>query len=286
MIAKIAFSGGMESTYLAQMFLEKEHTDVELYFGAITCMTPDPIEASLVYRNYDKLKELYPTKKITLHYVNKNYFETADIKGQRINYVNQAFRVTCLCTDLMSHIGDYIVACGWTGGSAMEESLTCGCYTKDDYLEMLKFPRTINHLTRASAFPHTIQAPLWGMTKREIFNKLNPELLDYVVVNNQNGKVVDGKLDEYDAEQISYPNYIENKYINLFVINDFGRYFYTPDAWASYFNNDLNTKIPYDVFTFTSPTYTRLNGSIGSDLILSRVDDFKASIFKLSPSIK
>lgn len=272
-VAKIAFSGGMESTYLAQLFLEKEWFDtIRLYFGAISGVTPDPLEASLVYRNYKKLVSLYPNKRITLFYVNKNYFDSSQCEAA-INLVNQAFRVACLCTDITSESGNFLVACGWTGDGDIESTLNLGGYTKNDYLEMLEFPRKISHLTRGATFPHTILAPLWGMTKKEIFNKLNPELRDYVVVNNRNGEIVDNKLDEYDSAGIVHPNYITNKRINADVINSFGKYFYSVCDWQRVLGETVSS--PYKVLELLTPTHNQLARALKAEEMVHRVDSFE-----------
>lgn len=270
---KVAFSGGLESTVVAQMILE-DGFDVELYYGDVTGVGPDPLEASLVYRNYEQLKKLYPERKVSLFYVNKNYFASAE-HNEMICKVNQAFRVACLCTDLTSQTGAFYVACGWTGDGAIETNRNPGGYTKEDYIEMLNLPRSLNHLSRASAFPHTIQAPLWGKSKAEIYEKLNPEMVDYIVINQRNGVVRDNKKEEFAEFGIKFPSYVdESGRVDASVINDFGCYFWSENKWERHFND---FKFSWSVIDILTPVFTHRSGYFLATDIKRRVEKFKVT---------
>jgi len=238
MAVRLAFSGGVESLYLAQMFLENKKK-VELYYGNIRGAFADPIEAGLVYRCFLKLRELYGNK-VDLFYCTQKYFTSS--QSQKLDdshYVNQAFRVACMLTDMMAYGGDHIYACGWTGSGAIEESLNTACYTRADYQAMTLLPRMLHPFSRAYSFPHTILTPLHNQSKVEIFNKLNPELLDYLVLNSDNGRVTTAKIEEYEEANLPLPQYLLGRNIPKEIChNEFARFFFSDVEWRTYFGDD------------------------------------------------
>ena len=241
MAVRLAFSGGVESTYLAQMFLE-EGRQVELHYGNMRGAMADPVEAGLVYRCFLQLRKLYG-RKVTLFYCTQKYFTSSQCqKLDGSHYVNQAFRVACMLTDMMAYGGDYIYACGWTGSGAIEKSLNTASYTQGDYQDMTQLPRMLQRFSRAYSFPHTILTPLYNQSKADIFKKLNPELLDYLVLNSDKGRITVAKIEEYEAANLPLPQYLEGKdkrdIPKEICSNEFGRFFFSQGEWQTYFGDD------------------------------------------------
>jgi hypothetical protein len=243
MSVRLAFSGGVESTYLAQMFLE-EGNSVELHYGNVRGVLAEPEEAGMVYRCFLKLKELYGDK-VKFFYCPQKYFTSAQANNvDQIHYVNQAFRVACLLTDMMAFGGNFVYACGWTGSGALEKSLNPGCYTERDYQEMKQLPRLLQKFSRAYSFPHVILTPLYNQKKTDIYNKLNPELRDYLVLNSNHEYISRAKLDEYKKTGLPLPQYLDGE-INPSVPkavwdNQFARFFYDVHHWMDYFGDTSN----------------------------------------------
>lgn len=231
--AVIAFSGGVESMYLAQMYIEQGYA-VELTYGCVNGRAAEVYEASLVYRAYEQLTKLYSKARIWLVHSPKSFFGTHRGANRSLR-VNQQFRTACMLTDAQGREFDNTVvfAVGWLKEDAYETSLSFSDLTERQYDELKHYPITVNPLSRLSAHPIPILTPLWDLTKRVVYERINPELKDYLVLNMIGPDISPAKLEEYKTANIPLPNYLNNwdKDRQLFV-NDYGRCFADSDKFS------------------------------------------------------
>lgn len=236
----IAFSGGVESMYLAQMYIEQGYS-VELLHGCINGRAAEVYEASLIYRAYEQLQKLYPQARIMLSYSPKGFFST-HCGDDHALMLNQQFRTACLLTNMQSKRfrSGVIYVAGWLKEDAYETSLCFADYTEKQYDELKHYPITVNPLSRLSVHPVPIITPLWDLTKRIVYERINPGLRDYLVLNMIGPNVSSAKIEEYKMADIPLPNYLNNWDENrqLFV-NDYGRCFADSDKFSYAKPSDL-----------------------------------------------
>jgi len=238
--AIVAFSGGVESMYLAQMYIEQGYA-VELTYGCVNGRAAEVYEASLIYRAYKRLTELYPKASIWLVYSPKSFFGTHRGENKSLR-VNQQFRTACMLTDAQGRefYNSVVFVAGWLKEDAYETSLNYSDLTEKQYDELKHYPITVNPLSRLSVHPIPIITPLWNLTKRIVYERINPGLRDYLVLNMIGPNVSPAKLEEYKAADIPLPNYLndwdENR--QLFV-NDYGRCFADSDKFSYAKPSDL-----------------------------------------------
>lgn len=253
--AVIAFSGGLESTYLAQLMLEKGHK-VRLYYTNATGRNPCFVEATLVFRCYKKLKESFPDGNISLHYADRVFFGTHHSSENRMLHVNQAMRIACLLTDLQKFEKDALYMCGWTGEGCQEVSLNPGCYSAKQYEDMKQLPITLNQYTRLAVKPSPILTPLWGMSKKEVYEKLHPDLKDVVVLNTMHEKISTAKIQEWEEAGLPIPSYVKQLNDRTIgwkdIINNFGLYFADSYIWGQWIGHLTGLHIEYES---TTPLY-------------------------------
>lgn len=283
----IAFSGGLESTYLAQMMLEKGHR-VELVYTNAYGVQPCFLEASLVFRCYKKLKELFPDNNLQFYYMDREFFGTHHSFDNRVLHTNQAMRIACLMAELQKLEGVNLYMCGWTGEGTLETSLNPGAYSTKQYEDMKLLPITLNQYTRLAVKPSPILTPLWGMTKKEVFCKLHSELHDVIVLNTANNKISDVKIDEWKEAELPVPDYV-NKFMlgNITwkdLINNFGLYFATPYIWEQWINHLTGltpTAEKLSLLSYASPRIGHGNRALISlNEINSNVRNFEEKFIK------
>lgn len=259
----IAFSGGLESTYLAQLMLEKGH-DVQLCYSNIVGKKPCFLEAALVYRCYEKIKGLFPDRKVVLTYMDKGFFGTHH-SNNAILHVNQAMRVACLLTELQKMNKHSLFMCGWTGEGTQENCLNPGAYSEQQYEYMKQLPITLNPYTRLSIKPSPILTPLWGMTKKEVYLKLHSELTNVVVLNTYDQQISEVKMREWVQAGLMLPDYIDDIKRSSFgwlsVMNNFGLYFADSWQWYEWFKymEQLDIGFPDDSPLFYATPSARLH---------------------------
>ncbi len=142
-----------------------------------------------------------------------------------------------------------IYVAGWLKEDAYETSHCFADYTEKQYDELKHYPITVNPLSRLSAHPIPILTPLWDMTKREVYEKINPELRNYLVLNMHGVEVSESKKDEYKAAGISTPDYLNDwKENRQLFVNDYGKcfadserlYYSKPSVLSYSIENNLN----------------------------------------------
>lgn len=249
-IVNIAFSGGVESTYLLQLALERGH-DVNLVMinasnsldtrvGEIIAMERiiqafrDTI---LEARAYLPLKQQrfkgnicdivhvpvcpFPAhqgefKSLVTYDVTQQFAIVLGMLAVRREYIDTAMPSTWI---------------GWIKSDAAETTFNETDFSEDDYSALLNLPKTIGPLSNADNIGVQFRAPAWNMDKRDIYDELIDEVKELIIpngcgrVNWRNDTVIHTpfghKLTEWKAAGIPYQ---EEYVFNIKAASWVGRY--------------------------------------------------------------
>lgn len=188
----IAFSTGLESTYLLQRAVEQGY-DVTLCHINVSS---NPIAQAV---------ELQRTLEIA-QWVNKNYLRSDHGKVVQIQCYHRSLITGCsnrnpsqavnIVQQFNTALGmllmrrDWIVKneypgvwVGWIKEDTFEHSLDPWDYSQEQYQAFLNFPVTLGKLSSCDFKGVPFSAPLWATGKYEIWESLNPSLRDMILPN-------------------------------------------------------------------------------------------------------
>lgn len=187
----LAFSGGVESTYLLQLALEKGF-DVNLCMinvgGVPEVRLGELIAMERIVKFYkDQMREqqdYLPKAKWTLkgRIMDDMHFAGCPFAArQTASRTLVAFDVTqqfALILGMLAIRREYLdhymptTWIGWIKEDAAETSFDELEHSEEDYLALLKLPELIGPLSNADNIGIKFRAPLWEMSKSEVYSKL------------------------------------------------------------------------------------------------------------------
>lgn len=196
-IVNIAFSGGVESTALLQKALRDGH-DVNV------CMIN-------VHGNYKlRLPEIMACEKIIEAFRVKTVEQKMTYPGtigdiihmpvcpwvtsEKANNSLVMFNVTqqfATVLGMMSIRREQMDRCmpstwiGWIKQDAAEYSFNETEFSEDDYRQLLELPKIIGPLSNADNIGVAFRAPLWNMTKAEIYADLDFDITPLIIPNGR-----------------------------------------------------------------------------------------------------
>ena len=201
-MVNLAFSGGVESTYLLQLALERgfnvnvvminanNHLDTRIgeiivmeriikFYKEVTREGKDYLPRTQ-QRFKGEIKDIihvpvcpFPAsqnefKSLVTYDVTQQFAIVLGMLAARRDYVDTAMPSTWI---------------GWIKGDAAETTFNETDFTEDDYGTLLKLPKTIGPLSNADNIGVEFRAPLWDMDKRDIYDGLVDEVKEMIIPN-------------------------------------------------------------------------------------------------------
>lgn len=191
---RIAFSCGVESTYLLQKALEEGYNVWPCYIN----VTNNPLTQAVEFHRMRQIlavaKALYVDKgrgcigEIT--YYKKTLLEGCEDRNPKgatavVQQFNTALGMLMIRrNDILrgSYPGVWI---GWIKEDSFEGTSCPWDYLEEEYQAFLNFPKAFGKLTSADFRGVPFSAPLWDMKKIDIYNKVHPELRPLILANGR-----------------------------------------------------------------------------------------------------
>ena len=200
----IAFSGGLESTYLLQLALEKGFT-VNLCMinvgGTMESRLGELIAMERIIKFFkmvgDEERAYLPKAKWTLpgrindvmHYAGCPFVSRQESNKSLATFdVTQQFGVILgMLAIRREYLDDYMPSTwiGWIKEDAAEFSFNEMDHSEKDYQDLLNLPELIGPLSNADNLGIKFRAPLWEMSKTEIYGKLLDALKPMLIPNGR-----------------------------------------------------------------------------------------------------
>lgn len=202
-VVNIAFSSGVESMYMLQMAMERGFKvnlvfinvagDPGMSIGEIARMQ----ETIKFFRN-PELKGRYPGKiNDVLYYLrrphgniplNTGYGDQRGLQLISNNMTQQWSTILAMMKvrqSMLSH-GNYPTTfIGWAKDDCSDTTLNENDFSAGMYQELLQSPIRVGRMGNSDNLAKPFRAPLWEMTKRQIFNKIDPDIRGNVMPNGQ-----------------------------------------------------------------------------------------------------
>lgn len=249
----VPVSGGLESTYLLQKAMSMNAKITVVFInvvGVAEGMVGEllSMNKTLDYfrsKNLDKVQYPGEITKV-IYYLAKPYLNVVDrgspvnreFQNRQTNNINQQMSVIMALAKVRAGIVSESVGVesptvmiGWLKEDSSEVSYDEYDFSAAEYQELLNLPVSLCRLSNADRLAVPFRAPLWEMTKRQVWNKLDKSLEPFIIPNGwckyeeENSWVIhtpfNNKQQEYaDAGipiQSSYCLAIEDNALGFFV---------------------------------------------------------------------
>jgi len=235
----VPVSGGLESTYLLQhaMTMRAKITVVYINVSGVAEGSVGELlsmNKTLDYfRSKDLDKKQYPGEIVeVLYYLAKPYLNVLHSNGyhgetqnRQANNINQQISVVMALTKLRSALVAHsrgvespTVLIGWLKEDSSDVSYDDYDFSAAEYQEFLKLPVTLGRLSNSDRLAIPFRAPLWEMTKQQVWSKLDPALEPFIIPNGwckyeeENSWVIHTPFDNKKQEYVDAKIPIEEKY--------------------------------------------------------------------------
>mgnify|MGYP003407396528 CR=1 FL=1 len=227
-MVNIAFSGGVESTYLLQLALERGFNVNVVMINAnnhLDTRIGEIIAMERIIKFYENAiregKDYLPRRqqrfkgsiRDIIHVPVCPFPASQNEFKSLVTYdVTQQFAIVLGMLMVRRDYVDTVMPSTWIGwikSDSAETTFNETDFTEDDYGALLKLPKTIGPLSNADNIGVEFRTPLWNMDKRDIYDELVDEVKTLLIPNGsghvlwKNGTVVhdpyDHKLAEWKA---------------------------------------------------------------------------------------
>lgn len=230
----VPVSGGLESTYLLQQAMTRK-ADITVVFINV-CGVGQGCVGELLsmnktlefFRSKDLDKIKYPGKIVeVIYYLAKPYLNIVnrgapvfqDLQNRQTNNINQQISVVMALAKVRSSIvakslgqKSPTTVIGWLHEDSSDLSLDDYDFSEAEYQDLLNLPVTLGRLSNADRLAVPFRAPLWKMTKQQVWAQLDPALEPFIIPNGwgkyeeENSCIVhtphDYKKEEYEEAGI------------------------------------------------------------------------------------
>jgi len=246
----VPVSGGLESTYLLQhaMTMRAKITVVFINVaGVAEGMLAELLSMNKTleyFRSKDLDKTQYPGEIVDVIYylakpylnvITRGYPMSRDFQNRQTNNINQQMSVVMALTKVRSAIVSNSIGAesptvliGWLKEDSSEVSYDDYDFSAAEYQEFLKLPVTLGRLSNSDRLAIPFKAPLWEMTKQQVWDKLNPALKSFIMPNGwcryeeENSWVIHTPFDNKKYEYVDAGIPIEPTYTLQIENNDLG----------------------------------------------------------------
>ena len=205
----VAFSGGLDSTYLIHEKLNKGHTVIPCYlnnWGSNRKHVAEFIARDNIINLFrEKIKSRVYKGQFgrIVHYNYPPIISPSDKQGVEANNINQQANAILMMMAIRRVFIEYAptILVGWLKEDTREESFHHFDYSAKQYQQLLDLPETFGPISGITHTGHcTAFAPLWDKSKIEIWNGL-PEDLRNLLVYNGESVIVDDVVRQIHSQE-------------------------------------------------------------------------------------
>ena len=194
----IAFSAGLESVYMLQKALEDGHSVNVCWLNVVghpeTCAF-EMLRTKEIVDYFRSRKEEFKGK------INDVYYHTARTHFNIVPQAGNHYDSGCtLVTTTQTQQWGVVVGMmkirqsmirheypttwvGWCNYDTAEYSADENDITAAEYAELLSIPVTIGNLSRSDRIAYPFRAPLWDMSKKQIWDLVRDDLKPFIILN-------------------------------------------------------------------------------------------------------
>lgn len=235
----VPVSGGLESTYLLQKAMSMNAKITVVFInvvGVAEGMVGELLSMNKTldyFRSKDLDRKQYPGEIVeVLYYLAKPYLNVlcrngyhGETQTRQTNNINQQISIIMALTKVRSAlvansrgVESPTVLIGWLKEDSSDVSYDDYDFSAAEYQEFLNLPVTLGRLSNSDRLAIPFRAPLWEMTKQQVWSKLDPALEPFIIPNGwckyeeENSWVIHTPFDNKKQEYVDAKIPIESEY--------------------------------------------------------------------------
>lgn len=202
----VAFSGGLDSTYLIHKLLKEKH-DVHVIpciimpSGGLKGAVADLLAIDNILKYFNEFKDDYQgTLCPPVYYVRPSVPANTNVNTPNTHNINQQVNVAMGLMQIRKKIMDDCwpsLATGWLKQDCSEHTFNEADYSEEQYEALLTLPKTLGRVSGLDGVGTRIHTPIWNMNKKELWEGLPDRLKELLSFNGYSSVILDRKANEW-----------------------------------------------------------------------------------------